>query len=106
MKSRLMQKNAGGASIVSWGISNRLAKDIMNSPTSPRVLTKRDWSEALTHKEHLQRHMSSNRYDVRAANKLMVVLATKYNVYLRSLMIRVLVSNSPILLGCEAATTK
>ena len=102
VKLRLMQKNTAEASIVSWGFSNRLVKDKINPP---RVLRIREWSEGLTHKEHLQRHMSSNRYDIWARDKLMIGLATKYNVYLKFLINCVLVSKSSTLLSCEAATS-
>lgn len=93
---------------MSWGISNRQVKDKMNPP---RVLRIREWSGGLTHKEHLQRHISSNRYDIWAANKLMIGLATRYNIYLKYLMIYARLikgfqaSNSSTLLDFEAAIT-
>ena len=98
-----MQKSTQKASIVSWGISNRLVKDKMSSPASPMMLTIREWSDVLTHKEHLQRHMSSNRWDIWVRDKLMIGLAINYKVYPEYRMICVLVSNSSTLLGCEAA---
>ena len=51
--------------------------DKMGSPATLRVLRKKERSEVLTRKEHLQRHMNPIRCDIWAVNKLMIGLATK-----------------------------
>ena len=79
VKLRLMQKNTPEASVVSWGMHNRLVKVEMSSPASQ--LRMRKWNDVLTHKEH--RHMSPIQHDIWAAYKLMIGLATKYNFYLK-----------------------